>query len=218
MKGLLIKDWKLLTRQKTTLLIMLLLLFLFPVLEMDVGFVVSYTMIIILFQTVSTVSYDDFDNGMAFLFALPIGRKTYVREKYVLGLMAAVFGWILSVVINVVFMLVMSNEDAGTIGRVVLSLVLIFPVMLLMWEILLPMQLKFGAEKARVVMFIVVGVGAAAMVIGEKVITAQQAEKLSYMMAGVTPSQAAIALFALALAGLLIYYTSSVRIMEKKEY
>lgn len=218
MKGLLIKDWKLLTRQKTTLLMLLILVLLFPAMGMDAGFVVSYTMMIFLFQTVSTVSYDDFDNGMAFLFTLPIDRKTYVREKYALGLITAVFAWIISVAINLVFMIVMSEEGLGNPGSTLVPLVLIFPAMLFMWEILLPLQLKFGAEKARVVIFIVAGGVAAVMAIGEKLMTAVQTDNIRQMLTGITPAQAAIALFLLAFAGLLISYVSSVRIMEKKEY
>lgn len=31
---------------------------------------------------VGTLSYDETDNGLAFLMTLPVDRKTYVREKY----------------------------------------------------------------------------------------------------------------------------------------
>ncbi|MBQ8198504.1 MAG: ABC-2 transporter permease [Lachnospiraceae bacterium] len=224
MKGLLIKDFKLLTRNKSTLLIVLAIILFFPMLEMDPGFIVSYTMIILLFLTVSTISYDDFDNGMAFLFTLPIDRKTYVREKYVLGLVVAVASWILAVFINVAYMSLLANESAETIGRVLLSVLMIFPAMLLMWEVILPLQLKFGAEKARVVLFIVAGVSAAIGVITTKIAAAneEQANKVVNAVAGklvqLTPMQVGIALFAVAVAGLLISYASSVRIVEKKEY
>ena len=33
----------------------------------------------------SSISYDEFDNGNAFLFSLPITRKDYVLEKYIFG-------------------------------------------------------------------------------------------------------------------------------------
>ena len=224
MKGLLIKDFKLLTRNKSTLLIVLAIILFFPMLEMDPGFIVSYTMMILLFLTVSTISYDDFDNGMAFLFTLPIDRKTYVREKYVLGLVVAVASWILATFINVAYMSLLANESAETIGRVLLSVLVIFPAMLLMWEVILPLQLKFGAEKARVVLFIVVGATLAISAIGTKIAAAneEQANKVVNTVAGklvqLTPMQVGIALFAVAVAGLLISYASSVRIVEKKEY
>lgn len=217
MKGLLIKDWKLLTRQKSTLFIVLAIILFFPFLDMDPGFVVSYTMIILMFMTVSTVTYDDFDNGMSFLLVLPIDRKTYVRGKYVLGLAVAVAGWLLAALINVGYMALFANESAGTIGRVLLSMLMIFPVALLMWEVILPLQLKFGAEKARVVLFIVAGVIAAVGVVCSKVAEGK-ASQIGELLRNVGPMQAGIILFVLAVAGLLISYASSVRIVEKKEY
>ena len=126
MKGLLIKDWKLMTRQKTTLLMVLVIIAMFPALDMDPGFIVTYTMMILLFMTVSTISYDDFDNGMAFLFTLPIDRKTYVREKYALGLMTAAASWIFAVAINVVYMIFMAHESTNVISETVLANLLIF--------------------------------------------------------------------------------------------
>ncbi len=220
MKGLLIKDLKLLTRQKSTLFIVLAIILFFPMLEMDAGFIVSYTMIILLFMTVSTVSYDDYDNGMAFLFSLPVDRKTYVREKYVLGLMVAVASWLFAVLVNVAYMALMTNESVGTIGRVTLSVLMIFPVALIMWEVILPLQLKFGAEKARVVLFIVAGVIAVLGVISSKLAEGREGQmnNLVKTLEQIGPMGVGIALFAVAIAGLLISYVSSVKIVEKKEY
>lgn len=220
MKGLLIKDWKLLTRQKSTLFIVLAIILFFPMLEMDAGFIVSYTMIILLFMTVSTISYDDFDNGMAFLFTLPVDRKTYVREKYVLGLMVAVAGWSFAVVINVAYMALMASESANVISETVLTNLMIFPVALIMWEVILPLQLKFGAEKARVVLFIVVGVIAALGVVCSKIAEGREGQmnNLVKTLEQIGPMGVGIALFAVAITGLLISYVSSVRIVEKKEY
>ena len=220
MKGLLIKDWKLLTRQKSTLFIVLAIILFFPMLEMDAGFIVSYTMIILMFMTVSTITYDDFDNGMAFLFTLPVDRKTYVREKYVLGLMVAVAGWSFAVVINVAYMALMANESANVIRETVLTNLMIFPVALIMWEVILPLQLKFGAEKARVVLFIVAGVIAVLGVGCSKIAEGREGQmnNLVKTLEQIGPMGVGIALFAVAITGLLISYVSSVRIVEKKEY
>ncbi len=220
MKGLLIKDWKLLTRQKSTLLIVLGMIFFFPMLGMEPGFTVSYSMIILLFLTVSTISYDDFDNGTAFLLTLPVNRKTYVDEKYVLGIITAIGSWGMSVIINVVYMLLMANESIGAVKEVFLSVLLIFPVTLIMWEAILPMQLKFGAEKARIVSFIVAGVIAAVGVIASKIAEGKEGQinRLMKMLEEIGPMWVGIVLFAVAFAGLLISYVSSVKIVEKKEY
>ena len=44
---------------------------------------VGYVTFIFTLFTVSTISYDEYDNGYPFLFTLPITRRQYVNEKYV---------------------------------------------------------------------------------------------------------------------------------------
>lgn len=41
----------------------------------------SFIMIMLALTGVSTLSYDDFENGMPFLMSLPVSRKTCVKEK-----------------------------------------------------------------------------------------------------------------------------------------
>lgn len=220
MKGLLIKDFKLMTRQKTTLLMVLLLIVLFPAFEMNQGFIVSYTIMILLFLTVSTISYDDFDNGMAFLFTLPADRKTYVREKYVLGLLTAVAGWLLAVLVNVAYIAALGEKASGTISELLFLSFTIAPAALMMWEVLLPLQLKFGSEKARLVVFVVAGVVAVIGVLASKIVekNPEQIGNLLEKAEEIDPSVPGIVFFAAAIIGLLISYACSVKIMEKKEY
>ena len=87
MKGLLIKDFKLLkTQQKFFLLV----LFIAIAVEMFSGssssFLIDTYPLWPYYSPLSSISYDEFDNGNAFLFSLPITRKSYVIEKYGLGL------------------------------------------------------------------------------------------------------------------------------------
>ncbi len=58
--------------------------------------------------TLSTISYDEFDNGNAFLFSLPITRAGYVVEKYCFALILALSAWTISTLLVVI---------AGTAGR-----------------------------------------------------------------------------------------------------
>jgi hypothetical protein len=96
---------------------------------------------------------------------------------------------------------------------------MIFPVALIMREVILPLQLKFGAEKARIVLFIVAGVIAALGVISSKIAEGREGQmnNLVKTLEQIGPMGVGIALFAVAIAGLLISYVSSVKIVEKKE-
>ena len=60
----------------------------------DTSFVIMYANIIFMMFGLSTISYDAFDNGEAFLFTLPITKKLYVKEKYVFSLASLLFGFL----------------------------------------------------------------------------------------------------------------------------
>ncbi len=51
--------------------------------EGEGGFVVGYMVLLAAIFCMSTLSYDVFDNGMAFLMTLLVKRRVYVFEKYV---------------------------------------------------------------------------------------------------------------------------------------
>ena len=82
MKGLLIKDFKLLKNQKQFFLIIGLITFMFLVTNDSPYFTITYATMMFSMFTMSTISYDEYDNGAAYLFSLPISRKGYVAEKY----------------------------------------------------------------------------------------------------------------------------------------
>ncbi len=74
MLGLIEKDLRLtLTRTQTLLLFFIMTL----VMGITIGgsFLISYPAIIAVITAVGTISYDEFDNGFAFLMTLPFDRK-----------------------------------------------------------------------------------------------------------------------------------------------
>ena len=89
MKGLLIKDIRLMKSQGAVLLGLLVIVAIFMGFVSDVSpsFVVTYITIFLSIFTATTISYDEFDNCYLFLMTLPITRKKYVNEKYVFGIL-----------------------------------------------------------------------------------------------------------------------------------
>ena len=83
MKGLLIKDIRLMKGQSTILLALLILVAVFTGVVSDVSpsFVVAYITIFLSIFVASTISYDEYDHGYLFLMTLPITRNKYVNEK-----------------------------------------------------------------------------------------------------------------------------------------
>ena len=96
MKGLFVKDLKLMMLQKNFLLLILAIVIGMMIFTDDVVFPLGFLSFIVSLFTVSTISYDDFDNRNAFLFTLPITRNNYVIEKYSLGLLFGCIAWILA--------------------------------------------------------------------------------------------------------------------------
>ena len=93
MRGLLVKDLRLMMGQKKFLL---LLLFMTVVLNFNdnITFVVYYLTFVCSFFVISSIAYDENDNGYPFLFCLPIDRSVYVREKYVFEVLLNIVSWL----------------------------------------------------------------------------------------------------------------------------
>lgn len=85
MKGLLIKDFKLLKGQKQFLAAVLVVTIVFMTTNTSLSFIISYITVMMGMITLTTISYDEYENGMGYLFTLPVSRKGYVREKYLFG-------------------------------------------------------------------------------------------------------------------------------------
>ncbi len=149
MKGLLVKDFKLMMLQKNFLLLILAIVIGMMIFTDDVVFPLGFLSFIVSLFTVSTISYDDFDNGNAFLFTLPITRNNYVIEKYSLGLLFGCIAWILATVLGIIATVL---KDTLPVSDLVQSSLIILPMMIVVQAIMLPFQLKFGGDKGRIAM------------------------------------------------------------------
>ena len=158
MKGLLIKDFKLMLNQKNFFILIVLILGATACfLDFDYYFLIGYFMFICSLFTISTISYDEFDNGNAFLFTLPFSRSRYVEEKYCFGILAGTCSWFLSFVITTIIQMINSNNFI--FSDWMLSTLVMLPIMFVMLAILIPFQLKYGSENGRIAIIIFLGGG-----------------------------------------------------------
>jgi len=154
MKGLFVKDLKLMMSQKNFLLLILAIVIGMMIFTDDVIFPLGFLSFTVSLFTVSTISYDDFDNGNAFLFTLPITRNHYVSEKYFLGLLLGCIAWVLATILGIITTVL---KDALPITDLVQSSLMILPIMIVVQAIMLPFRLKFGGDKGRIAMIGVLG-------------------------------------------------------------
>lgn len=167
MTGLLLKDSYLILQRKQTLFLLLAISLLMSY-TIDGAFIVGYVTFLSLILSIGTISYDEADNSLLFLMTLPFERRTYVLSKYVLSWIVCGIAWVISL-----FLLFLMNTIKGLPLDFVENItgclvVLVFVVVGL--DMMIPIQLKFGAEKSRTVMIMIVGVVMAVSILFGKVL------------------------------------------------
>ncbi len=225
MKGLLVKDFKLMLAQKNYYLILVLLAACAAYFSANVAMIFTFLCVVVPMFTLSSVSYDQFDNGFPFLFSLPITRKSYVLEKYTFALILEGISLLLAAVLSVgtSAMLDGGADMASALSELVVMIPLMGCLVLTILSVMIPVHLKYGAEKGRVVLIILVGglVALAYLVSrlmqmagGEPVAVTKLLQKLERMGMGPVILAALVATGAVVAVSLAV----SMRIMRKKEY
>lgn len=177
MKGLLFKDIRLSMEQKLLLPIVIFVSVFLLASKQNYNFILGYVVCLFGFVSMTTLSYDEFEHGMAFLLVLPVSRRTYVREKYVFGLAVDVLAGVIGVVAITLFRLVrdpgFSLKEWLCEGYVICVCSLFLPL------VMIPLVLKFGMEKGRIVLMLIFGLIFAAGYMAQKMDWMQ--ERLAWM-------------------------------------
>ena len=217
MKGLLIKDLRLMMAQKTSVLMVLVIGVFLILSEGDVSFGIGYLTFVGGIFAMSTMSYDAFENGMAFLMTLPMRRKVYVLEKYVFIIGAsAVLGLLMTALGLAIFGAGMSVEEIK--GIIMTALVSVVTVAVMM-SVMIPIQIHFGPEKSRIVMIVMAAGVFGLIAVVEKMLSGFQGESaIIRMLSDLRGVQLGIALTVLVAVIMGISIMISVKLLEKKEY
>ena len=218
MKGMLMKDFMLLKNQKQFFVAILAFAVMFFGMYDDTSFAFNYIVILCTLFTISTISYDEYDNGMSYLFTLPISRKGYVKEKYVFGIIAIFIALVTSTVLDFVFQMVKKQEYSaqGLLIQICISLM----VAMLMLAFSLPIQLKFGAEKSRIALLAVFGCIAAVGFVVVKLAESMNLD-IGAIVAKLNGMSPQILVVGGILAGILLLavsYLISLKIMMEKQF
>ena len=222
MKGLLIKDIRLMKSQGAVLLAILILAALFlGVVSSDVEpfFVVAYVTIFLSIFVASTISYDEYDNGYLFLMTLPITRKKYVNEKYIFGILISIFAWCVGMAAGTALMIAQGAKTGA--GEWIGGNLMYICIAWVFMSIMMPLRLRFDSEKARyanIIMFALI----AAVAYGVSKISQYVPENILRNVSAffnTLGNNGILALCAgIAVAALLISYICSRHIMAKKDF
>ena len=217
MKGLLIKDLNLMKNMLRVMIAIIVFSVVFSTLGENLFFCMGYVSVFVALFSVSTISYDEYDNGFAYLFSFPFERKHYVQEKYLFGLGMIIAGVFVSAVTS--FAISEFKGQLVTAPEWIAVSVASMCMAIFMISLVLPAHIKYGSEKGRVAMiviFLVVGV------IGGGIygITQMAGIDLEGMLEGLFYSPVKMVLTAgvFSIVVMSVSYLVSVKVIEKKEF
>ena len=216
MLGLLVKDLRLALTRKYALLIILVIALIMGT-SMEGPFIIGYVTMIALMLAVGTIMYDEMDNGYDFMMTMPLTSKTYVREKYLFCLLSALVAWLVGAILTCAAYIIRQNASA-LLEDIPISLVLI-PVLFILPAVMIPLQLKLGAERSRIATYIIFGFIAGLIFMGKKLLDESDLPaNIEPALNSFPPVAIVVAITAFGLLVAFISYLCSVRIMMKKEF
>ena len=165
---------------------------------------------------ISTIAYDEMDHGYQFLLTLPINKKTYVREKYLLCAGGVVAGWVIAVCLYLASKVVRGIPVA--VAEDMLTAAVILLIILLISFFMIPAQIKFGCEKSRILTLGMMGVIAVIAYLCEVVFGKERLYQALTVIDNMNVAVLAGSIIGITLLALFISYQISRRIMEKKEF
>lgn len=217
MKGLYIKDIRLLLKQKTFFLV-IIFLSVFNAMNLKNIAVVPSLMIFFLVSLVfTTITYDEIDHGLTFLFTLPISRKKYVGEKYLLSM--AIIGIALLVSLGIIGVMNGLQNQSIVAEKLIFTFGFVCLLGILYMSLLMPIYFKFGAEKSRLILILVIGTILFLSFVGSHLVEKLDinvVNKLNRVMTQPTWLLVLVSLVITAIA-VALSYAVSVSIVKKKE-
>ena len=217
MKALFIQDFRYMLTQKSFLVLIALVGIVLALTQNDnYIFVIGYLGFMGMITGMMSVTMDDQSNGLTFLFSLPIDRRVYVREKYIFIVLMGVSFSIFATALCLLFR--MFAEYKAPLDEILATSLGTLFVMLLFVCFILPLQLKFGAERARLASFIAIGLFFAAVIVAGLVVNF--ADALPFIQAFLSMSPVALTGIGAAflIVCLRISYGVSLRIILHREF
>ena len=215
MRGLFEKDFRLLCQNRQTLILFLMMAG-FLGLTQNGTFVLGYLSFMFSILLTSTISYDEMDQGFEFLMTLPVTPKTYVKEKYGFCTVGVIFSVVLS---GIIYLIVKGiHGEQILLGEELLTVLIFVPIVWCVIAIMVPIQLKFGAEKGRIAILMVYGGSAFLLYFVLKWIGEENVKLMTNFLNQWKPEALVLGGFLLSGLVLVISYGISRRIMEQKEY
>ena len=119
--------------------------------KMDISFILPFMCVMIM---ISSFSYDNYNKWDAYSISLPNGRKNSVKSKYITTILMTLIVTIITLILS----FIISYVNTKTINYEQILVTMFGTVFgtLLVLAIMYPIIYKFGVEKARIGIFLIV--------------------------------------------------------------
>lgn len=221
MRGLLKKDWYVIKNLKKILIILVLMIVFLMIgqqgnIEESVSFIMGYATIFSTIMVINVMEIDEKQKSNAFLFTLPVSRKEYVLEKYLFGILMGLAAWLISA-LSVTAIICIRRADVQWIELLVQGAAML-ALLFLMLGFEIPVQLKFGGEKGRIIVIATVMVLCLGVVSIAKMLEKRGIDWMGKLEWFVVQSWSWIAMAAAVAAFFALSVLYSIHLIGKKEY
>lgn len=210
MKGLLLKDTYLLASQRRFFLFVLAFAVVIMFLTGSATFAIGYATFLGGLFALTTVNYDELENGFTFLFTLPISRKEYASEKYIFGITVGAICCLLTTLFGLVANWLFALGEAS---EIITTALFTYSLLLFFLALVIPLHFRFSSEKARMVLLILIAAG-----IGFSFSLGTMGVLDGKTLATFSTGIGIIVLVAFLTLCLTLSYFLSVRILNKKDF
>lgn len=215
MKGLILKDWRLMFRQMRLILVFVLIFVGFFSFTMDgVNFLPGFYTGICLMMTINCFSYDEMSGFDKLVASSPIPRHKVVLARYITAFLTGLIGMIAILIVQAVTLYIKGAAQSIWLNSLVVVASLGFSLLLIM--VVFPLFYKFGVNKSRVLFIILFMIPAALVgIVTDLLNTPDNAPfALSQTFLDLLP----VFFIALLIIGFFLSYTISVNIYLRKEF
>lgn len=175
--ALLKKDLYNLSSYKTSLIIILILVPIFCISISDIQFIIPALTMMLGMIAISTFSYDDMSKANKYINAMPCTKKEVVRGKYILAIMGIFLGGVIGTIVtiivgNIINIVNPSSDVVLNYQEIIINAITWMTGLFIIQSIQIPLIYKYGAEKSRIVMIMLMILAGGIIVFVEPLIPA----------------------------------------------
>ena len=216
MTGLIMKDILVMRKALTSYLFIMVLYAVMALLDIfNFGFIITFVQVMLMVLPITAFAYDEQAKWDRYAMSLPLGRSKVVGARYLFVLVLALCTFSLAL-FGIAIISLLQQED---LVEMLLTLMVSASIGLLVPAIILPLNYKLGAERARPYLYTVIFIPVIVVVLLSKLdlldlsaLNALEALSPAFIIGG------AALLPLVGLAALFISYLISCRVAAGKEY